>query len=126
MPDKLTNLIKQLKTASTGTPKLSREVAITLGWKSETNLTGFWWRPNDGGEWRSGPPDFTQSLDAAAWLLPGGDGISWILHSTAKGAVAAIVDDETMVVEHAATPALALCVAALCHTRDNPTDEPNH
>jgi hypothetical protein len=93
-------------------------IAVHFGWRIKSYGA-------IGPVWRNGvsPPDYTTSLDAAMTLVPEG-WTAWQLRSRRRKTVfvatlSRLVDDideefdEEEVTAHAATPALALCAAAL-------------
>lgn len=124
-------LFVDLRYAVEPTMGLSRRVAQHVGWlklsKAEAKASGpRWVHPRDvrdgkpvfcqlhGTElWRE-PPDFTRSLDAAATLIP--ECVTWSVARLATGRGEAIIwkgGSEKPICVVAATPALALCLAAL-------------
>ena len=112
---------------------LSREVARAVGWINRGNSQkGEWFAPEDtrdgkplldslhGTDVHRDPPDFTRSLDAALTLVP--KGFMWLARcgdpdGDATGNRKPYANVHPTSTTHnqawAATPALALCIAAL-------------
>lgn len=107
------DLINRLQGAKEGSPQFDMEIAMYAGWEQKGENSD--WFSLDGKEQRSAPPCYTQSVDAALKLVP--EGSLWDLNIT-LGPFAQIShkrpDGVTVVRQaKAATPALALCIAAL-------------
>lgn len=105
-------LIERLETATVGSRGFDYEIHCAIGWRDCDQ--GGWIRGTDctGQGW----PDYTTSLDAALTLVP--DGKRWqagwsprVLKNECGFAIIEYRDGKTA--EQAATPALALCIAAL-------------
>lgn len=79
-------LILSLEDIATGSPRLSEEVLLFLGWRWEPfgcPGSGLWRTPV--GEWHDGAlPDVTESLDAARALVPDGLAIAVCEQSTGR------------------------------------------
>jgi hypothetical protein len=132
--DRPDDLIAKLEAASEGGRALDREVFASLGthvFEKRGNDVKPWWYPVDHNEvvFRIGEPNyrsalrsypkFTTSLDAALTLVP--EGYEWGVAKAGDDCPGAYVDsgsgDDTTV-HYGATPALALCVAALKARRE--------
>ncbi len=119
------DLITRLESASEGSRELSDEVLAAVGWKK--NVQGVrWGRDADGlSVHHSHLPSPTESVDAALSLMPDFKGHSgwrvsnWHEGKAGGGAWIDWSNDPVMsfsehhVDAHAATPELALCIAAL-------------
>ena len=96
----MTDLIARLEAAEGPDPRLDREIAVIQGGYKEV-----------------GWPAYTTSMDAALTLVPEGHTYSFIhrIGEYPEASVAAQPDAGfwSAVVATAATPALALCIAAL-------------
>ncbi len=89
---------------------LDAEIALAIGYTHERRGTerARWWRTPSGQQlafvgYKNHPPFFTGSLDAAVPLVP--EGCGWMVMSRAAKV--------GVWPSHGATPALALCAAAL-------------
>lgn len=127
-------LIARLEAAEAGSRELSDEVLVALGWRCEEEewigrlgIIKVWYRPN-GEVVRIGcRPSPTESVDDALGLVP--EGLIWSLGIDGVGPSAmigeefpgeyAIARQWYAVVDSAATPALALCVAVLRAREDH-------
>lgn len=101
-------LIKAIEAASGPSRELDREVAFAVGWK-RSPYSGDWVAPN--GDPRNAPSYFTGSVDAALSLVP--EGRVWSVGCIVKGPGYVAVLDNDGRSHRGATPALALCAAAL-------------
>ena len=135
----MTELIKRLETAETGSRELDAEIAIHIGWKHSKvqkghGLSGapIWsheWQSPDGhetdfervSEFVQGNPEivaadivptFSTNIDAALTLAP--EGWSWRVGNVPSGGGFADLGTQTSLqCIEGGTPALALCIAAL-------------
>lgn len=100
-----------------GMPILEGHVARAVGWTHEARGRERckWWRHPSLPEYarRDEPPQFLRSIDAALTLVP--EGFEWSRHRGANGKMTMQVDGPGQLGHQAqgATPALALCIAAL-------------
>ena len=113
----MTDLIARLET-EVGTRELDGEIALLVGWKKRHKGWAHWTSP-DGAE-NQHVPFFSTSLDDALTLVP--EGIEWSVErrysKSFRPAYASIWSPGAKDVDFhanatAATPALALCIAAL-------------
>lgn len=120
------DLISQLATAEAGSLELSNQVAASAGWEFKDGWCRY---PGETHFVSVHAPDFSRSLDAALTLVPEG----WVYEvadygSDSAGPRAALYSSteeaeigeyDLAVGAYAATPALALCIAALkaCRAR---------
>lgn len=121
------DLIARLEAATEGSRELSDEVLRAVGWfQTSEDAPGYpdgtltaWHQPN-GGVCHGAMPSPTESLDAALTLVP--EAFRWGVHNdpepAGEGNFRASVDDmlyDNSIYEEglAATPALALTIAAL-------------
>ena len=120
-PTSLDELIARLEAATVGTDDLDQEIAETvLGWKQYALAWGSGWHDAKGMShgWHDIPKS-TRSLDAAMGLVP--EGWDWCLYSDGGGEIYKDVPSgmlpgapgSTVISFEGATPALALCIAAL-------------
>ena len=125
--DTLIALAIRCETATGPDHKLDAEIALAAGWAREYD--DWWWSPHivaqarkaKRSKWGLGvaplpvPPTFTAGLDAALTLVPAGH--EWLRKSTHTMTVFRVPKDPCLWVHHndcnGATPALALCAAAL-------------
>jgi hypothetical protein len=131
----IADLIERLEKATEGSKELDRLVARHAGWhrvepKHARSKRGAWISPDDFmGVYSTGapildglhgttlwadPPAFSSSIDSALTLVP--EGFQWQLRSvpTEEGFdYSAQVDWRPNLHQQAATPAIALCIAAL-------------
>lgn len=117
-------LIAKLEAATEGSRQLDGEIGRAVGYVASSWWGAIAFRWNEGECWGS-VPDFTTSLDAALTLVP--EGWGWLARShdgspaydgtgRGRGGFANVNigrDDAQFFTEFAATPALALCIAAL-------------
>ena len=100
-PHDLSALIAALQDATEGSRELDERIALYVGWAVQPD-----------GQAQAGIPAYSTSLDAALTLVP--DNASWLVRKTTD-----VFDGKPMhgaVGSHgsrAATPALAMCCAAL-------------
>ncbi len=110
MTDEMRGLIERIEGASEPCRVLDGDIACAIGLLHPRDFV----TPTS-----SVPPapEYTGSIDAAVTLVP--KGWVWTLVEHCDGAVAGLIDDRVHPVRHdsieveAATPALALCAAAL-------------
>ena len=111
--------------------ELDREIALLVGYTEHTDEddpvyareVSTWWKHPDEDDWSTTtvPPSFTHSIDAALQLVPEGWTLSQLLGPERRKGWSALiwtVDPESDLGPNAprgraATPALALCAAAL-------------
>lgn len=118
MTDKLDALIARLEAATEGSETLNEIIAVDLGYvylpgDGFTMYQASWMKDNE----KVALPDWTRSLDAALSLVPEG----WIWDVTSTGAAWVMTDqsaaerlgEDLHLMASGATPALALCIAAL-------------
>ena len=114
-------VIAELEKASEGSETLDKQIALVLGWTyhpENARRTINWWIDADENE-RLDFPAWTRSLDAALTLVPEGHG--WTAGKTIQGpqAFAEVLlpydrGEQFLTYEvDAATPPIALCIAAL-------------
>ena len=110
-------LITKLEAATEGSRALSDEVLLTCGWQRSNHQdrrSCYWTSPD--GRTHSRRPDPTRSLDDAVTLVPEGwlwsVGVQNTHKRTGPSAFIWKPDVKAQFIE-AATPALALCIAAL-------------
>lgn len=119
-PDEIAVLIAKLEALNGPNFAVENEICETLGLAPEgfeQNAQGGWTQyvaaRDDVQIWRC--PAYTYSLDAAARLIP--DGHDWALHADNGAAIAGCMpaseDGCYYSDSHGATPAIALCIAAL-------------
>lgn len=98
--------------------EIDAEIARALGWREIPNptaaggLVGRWYDPDGNMSGHSGPPDWLASLDAAMTLVPEGAKLTFQNHGDTGGRSMWLVSPNERFIS-AATPALALCAAAL-------------
>jgi len=110
-------LIKKLEAATEGSRELDAEVAVAAGLDKDTMCSMYldWVRLNNANMINGHPgPHYTTSIDAALTLVP--EGVAhWMIRSPKPWAKIWLhydnTDNETY--GDGATPALALCIAAL-------------
>ena len=98
-PHDLSALIAALEAAAVGSRELDERIALCVGWAVQPD-----------GQMQAGMPAYSTSLDAAQTLVPVAETVRVWLTIGAPGAWAAI---DFSVPHKAATPALAMCSAAL-------------
>lgn len=106
----MTDLIARLEAATEGNRELDVEIHQLRGFITDT------------------PAPYTQSIDAALTLIPDGWTVSVMRFSDGEGYVELsdnqgrfLVKGDTEIYQEAATPALAICIAAL-KARETPND----
>lgn len=119
-------VIETLESAPGGSMGLSRVIAKAVGWINRGNSRkGEWFAPEDtrdgkplldslrGTDVHREPPDFSRSIDAALTLVP--EGCAWEMANRINFQCDATVYGQDIFagVEGMATPAIALCIAAL-------------
>lgn len=119
------DLIERLKAATEGSAELSEAVAKAVGWRMESGEVHDEWESPEGYRYRN-LPDLTEDLgEAIVWLVP--EGLEWdvsllrVPHAPPGEAIihtkpfwtSSQYDQDSRIVASAATPALALCIAAL-------------
>ncbi|MCA1439324.1 hypothetical protein I6F07_03605 [Ensifer sp. IC4062] len=116
----ITDLIEEIEALKRPDRDVDVKIALLFGWQRKVEYAGsgipsrnviWYWQ----GEASARLPHFTGSIDAALQLLDTVSprftgGFSWIMHESDKIATTSINDYPHC---HAATPALALCAAAL-------------
>ena len=96
---------------------LRMEIAAALGWtKKPVGSVIAWYAPEEPGIMKAGPPKWLTSLDAAMTLVPEGWGV--MLHVSENGlhsnvCLARSHPTNLAAYGDTATPAIALCAAAL-------------
>ena len=109
------DLIRQIEEATGPDRGLDAEIALAIGWRlDQSEPRDRWWEP-DRSHYLDEPPEFTASLDAALTLVPEGIAI-WRIGNNddqweGEGPFLARCGGPRFT--FAATPALALCAAAL-------------
>ena len=98
-PHDLSALIAALGEAAVGSRELDERIALYVGWAVQPD-----------GQAQAGIPAYSTSLDAALTLVPVAETVRVWLTIGAPGAWASI---DPIRVHQAATPALAMCCAAL-------------
>ena len=98
-PHDLSALIAALEAAAEGSRELDERIALYVGWAVQPD-----------GQTQVGIPAYSTSLDAAQTLVPVAETVRVWLTIGAPGAWASI---DPSVPHKAATPALAMCCAAL-------------
>lgn len=112
-------LIAALEKATGPDRELDAAIALALGWTKHVRVWGYAWTRADGSDatW-NGLPAYTASIDAAVSLVPDG----WcpligqnVHHRHWSCLVQRVTDSGDIESRHdsAATPAIALCIAAL-------------
>ena len=113
----MTDLIKDLETAPSGSRELSDRVLLACGWRRQRPMEGavswVWFRP-DGEKHNGKSPDPTRNLqDAVDWVVP--EGVEWrvqmALGTKSQPEIGFAIVGECG--RTGSTPALALCIAAL-------------
>ena len=109
----LSDVIENLKRALQPDRELDRAIALACGWRQqEAQFVGHQWISP--AEQTTGLPYFTVSIDAALLLIDGPaepDGVRWKVGHDSDGAFYAQCNGPRIV--EGATPAIALCIAAL-------------
>lgn len=110
----LSGVIRKLRSAGEGSRDLDEMVGRALGWTLRPvseHIEEDWFDPR--GVRAHFVPGFSKSIDAAASLVPNGwiwdvtsTGTSWVMHDLTDG-------NGHHISTRGATPALALCIAAL-------------
>ena len=100
--DEIDTLIRELEEATEGSRKLDEKIHKAIGDPGADDPRLFAFEHGDY------PPHYTTSIDAALTLVP--EGCRWDIQQD-KTAAFASIDGETT--GRCATPALALCIAAL-------------
>ena len=98
-PHDLSALLTALEAATEGSRELDERIALYVGWAVQPD-----------GQAQAGMPAYSTSLDAALTLVPDAETVRVWLTIGAPGAWASI---DPSVPHKAATPALAMCCAAL-------------
>ena len=98
-PHDLSALIAALEAAAVGSRELDERIALYVGWAVQPD-----------GQTQAGIPPYSTSLDAALTLGPDAETVHVWLTIEELGACASI---DPSVPHKAATPALAMCCAAL-------------
>ncbi len=114
-----TDLIARLEKATEGSEELDADIARALGWELDTVYEHAWWDPQKRVLHHCDPPFFqrTRSLDAALSLVP--EEANCHGYDASPAGAEAYVSRNNVASGHwllsavAATPALALCAAAL-------------
>lgn len=121
----MTNLSERVMSLSGPDREVDWQIAESLGWtRRQVGQVMAYYAPNDA-IMKAGPPKWTASIDAAMTLVP--EGWMWSIASGGpeEGLWAFLTTIEEPckdVACHAATPALALCAAALL-AREASNDE---
>ena len=119
----LADLIQELEGASFGSEALCNQVLLACGWqissKPERYPIGRWLAPNGARYGCNAPRPSLDVQDAVDHVLP--NGLRWEVSDTGAGVGFAGVKGKWWHAE-AATPALALCIAALKARRADETD----
>ena len=119
------DLISRLSAATGPSRELDGEIALANGWTQERDrFVGDCWK-SPRGRYQSGPPRFTESIDAALTLVPEGYGFMIRYHETADGKMRACcsllgcngVGDTWDVWGN--TPAIAIAIACLKAKEDS-------
>lgn len=111
----MTDLITRLQAAEGPSRELDAEIALMRGW---TAFSDYWLSPS-GRQRQFHPPSFTSSIDAALTLVPEGFGCTLHIPPRFDGAknqhcvLERWDDGDEISATNCATPALALCIAAL-------------
>ena len=104
------SLISRLEAAEGPDRELDEDIGRAIGWAYQTYNS---WRPPTPPHFHCPLPEFTASLDAAVGLVQ--EGCNWCVGASPTAAYCYYEDDENALMswQHGATPALALCIAAL-------------
>jgi len=113
MTEEQAALIARIEAATEADQWLNHNIATGVGWKKKPS--GHGWSAPDNDKYHADYPSFTKSLDAAMSLIPADYWWGIIMRSAENsGFSAAVLPPDTAMVWHVgATPALALCLAAL-------------